>query len=135
MQQYFNSVEERRKETQKIAKQSNYRDEKDGIDPLNKWKQNFDKGLVKKIGYEAAPPKSESLFGNLVIPVNPIGIERFDEGERFDLRLPYAETGYEDPDADVLGKLGKGISNLFGFGKQKNEDKDKKNETQPSKKK
>ena len=29
----------------------------------------------------------------------------YDNGERFDLRLPYVDQGYEDPDADVMGKL------------------------------
>ena len=34
----------------------------------------------------------------------------YDNGERFDLRLPYADQGYVDEDADVMGKL---------FGKKK----------------
>jgi len=34
----------------------------------------------------------------------------YDNGERFDLRLPYADQGYVDEDADVMGKL---------FGKRK----------------
>jgi hypothetical protein len=42
----------------------------------------------------------------------------YDEGLRFDLRLPYAERGYEDPDSDVMGNFSKGLSNLFG-GKKK----------------
>ena len=29
----------------------------------------------------------------------------YDNGERFDLRLPYVDQGYEDPDADVMGKF------------------------------
>jgi len=39
-----------------------------------------------------------------------------DGGERFDLRLPYVDQGYEDPDADVMGKF----MNLFK-GKKKEE--------------
>jgi hypothetical protein len=57
------------------------------------------------LGYESEPPKSSSKLGlNIVIPLNPIGMPKYDNGERFDLRLPYAERGYEDPDADVMGK-------------------------------
>lgn len=32
----------------------------------------------------------------------------------FDLRLPHVEVGYEDPDADVMGK----VARFFGFGKK-----------------
>ena len=38
----------------------------------------------------------------------------YDNGERFDLRLPYADQGYVDEDADVMGKM----ANFFGFGKK-----------------
>jgi hypothetical protein len=38
---------------------------------------------------------------------------KFDNGGRFDLRLPYADQGYVDDDADVMGKL----SSMFGGGK------------------
>jgi hypothetical protein len=33
-----------------------------------------------------------------VVPLFPFGIRKYDEGERFDLRLPYAEDGWVDPD-------------------------------------
>lgn len=144
MKQYFNSVEERRKEIAKTVSKTDWRQEKE--DPLNKWRTSLEKGEVKKIGYEPEPSKSDSLFGvNIIVPINPIGIPKYDQGERFDLRLPYAEVsilnlsaysifisndfhaflqrGYEDPDADVIGKLGQGISNLFGFGKKKSDEK------------
>ena len=42
---------------------------------------------------------------------------KFDNGGRFDLRLPYAEQGYVDEDADVMGKIG----SFFGGGKKKAE--------------
>ena len=42
---------------------------------------------------------------------------QYDNGGRFDLRLPYADQGYVDEDADVMGKL----SNFFGGGKKKKE--------------
>jgi hypothetical protein len=40
---------------------------------------------------------------------------KFDNGGRFDLRLPYADQGYVDEDADVMGKIG----NMFSFGNKK----------------
>jgi hypothetical protein len=40
---------------------------------------------------------------------------KFDNGGRFDLRLPYADQGYVDEDADVMGKIG----SFFGGGKKK----------------
>ena len=43
--------------------------------------------------------------------------KQFDNGGRFDLRLPYADQGYVDEDADVMGKL----SDFFGGGKKKKE--------------
>lgn len=44
---------------------------------------------------------------------------KFDNGGRFDLRLPYADQGYVDEDADFMGKLG----SMFGGGKKKVEKK------------
>mmetsp|Transcript_19051 Transcript_19051/g.31875 ORF Transcript_19051/g.31875 Transcript_19051/m.31875 type:complete len:236 (+) Transcript_19051:2330-3037(+) len=110
MQKYFEGVEEGRKQRSAKAKRTLWSKSMDKVDPLEKWKAARDRGDVKKIGYDPAPAKSESKLGfNLVVPVNPIGISQYDEGERFDLRLPYAERGYEDPDADVMGKF----ANLF----------------------
>ena len=43
---------------------------------------------------------------------------KFDNGGRFDLRLPYADQGYVDEDADVMGKIG----NFFSGGKKKKEE-------------
>lgn len=42
---------------------------------------------------------------------------KFDNGGRFDLRLPYAEQGYVDEDSDVMGKIGA----FFGGNKKKPE--------------
>jgi len=53
----------------------------------------------------------------LPIPMASFGISRFDGGERFDLRLPFVDSGYVDEDADIMGKF----MGLFG-GKKKGED-------------
>ena len=65
---------------------------------MAKFKENQAAGKVAPLGYEAPPPTRKGGF-SIPLPANPIGIEKYDEGLRFDLRLPYAERGYEDPDA------------------------------------
>jgi hypothetical protein len=40
---------------------------------------------------------------------------KYDNGGRFDLRLPYADQGYVDDEADVMGK----IAGFFGGGNKK----------------
>jgi hypothetical protein len=52
---------------------------------------------------------------------------KFDNGGRFDLRLPYADQGYVDEDSDVMGKLG----NFFGGGNKKKAAEDEKKKVQP----
>lgn len=121
MKEYFEKVEEKREKTYKEYSKNIWAKSSNDVDPLDKWKKARDAGEIKKIGYDSEPPRSSSLFGiSIPLPVNPIGIARYDEGERFDLRLPYAERGYEDPDADVLANLGKSFRNLFG-GKKKDD--------------
>jgi hypothetical protein len=41
----------------------------------------------------------------------------YDQGGRFDLKLPHCDVGYEAEDADVMGKVGR----FFGFGKKKSD--------------
>ena len=118
MQSYMQNVEQRRQKNWEKAMETNYaRDTANSVDPLNKFKENKKQGKVQPLGYEAPPPSRTGF--SLPIPVNPIGIEKYDEGLRFDLRLPYAERGYEDPDADVMAKAGKFFGGLFGGGKKK----------------
>ncbi|KAG1659697.1 hypothetical protein FOA52_004336 [Chlamydomonas sp. UWO 241] len=56
--------------------------------------------------------------GGVVIPLLPFGIKKFDEGERFDLRSPYSDMGWVDPDeVDMwsgLKKVGSKILNFSG---------------------
>lgn len=109
------SVKRKRKEVAQQASKNLWFKTKDGEDPLTAWQGAKDRGEIKKLGYEPEPSKSDSRLGlNVVVPLNPIGMPKYDNGERFDLRLPYAERGYEDPDADVMGKLGAAFSSLFG---------------------
>jgi hypothetical protein len=59
---------------------------------------------VKDLGYEeVTPDMKKSVLGfSLPIVQSPIDLPGYDNGQRFDLRLPYAERGYEDPDTDVM---------------------------------
>ena len=52
-------------------------------------------------------------------------------GGRFDLRLPYADQGYVDEDADAMKKL----TNFFGGGKKKAANKAEPVQEEPPKKK
>jgi hypothetical protein len=115
MKQYFEEVEQKRKAVSATAKETIWSKSSDEEDPLVKWKEAKKNGNIKSLGYEPEPSRKDSKLGiNIVIPQNPMGIPRYDNGERFDLRLPYAERGYEDPDADIMGKMWKGITGIFG---------------------
>ena len=117
MDKYFESVEKKRKEVDIKVKETIYTKITDKEDPLKKWKQNKQEGKIKKLGYEDVP---QSKFLTFQLPQNPIGLENMDNGERFDLRLPYSERGYEDEEADLGYKISKFMGNLFG---KKNEKK------------
>lgn len=56
---------------------------------------------------------------------------KFDNGGRFDLRLPYAEQGYVDEDADIVGKF----TSFFTGGSKKNKQADAPKVKEPVKKK
>lgn len=78
-----------------------------GIVPesLKKWK-NYDK-----------KEDEGNLFNaGVVVPLLPFGINKYDEGERFDLRSPYADEGWVDP-ADAEDPWA-GLKRLFGGRKE-----------------
>jgi len=135
MKEYFESREVERKQEETNAKQSLWAKTKNEIDPLTEWKKAKNDGKIKPLGYEEPSRDSSRLGLNIPIPANPMGIPRYDAGERFDLRLPYAERGYEDPEADVMAKMGRAFSGLFGSSSN-DKNKNKSNEeTKPSNKK
>ena len=53
-----------------------------------------------------------------MLPLNPLGMREYDEGERFDLRSPYADGAYVDDDEvsvwDSLRNFGKKALNFRG---------------------
>lgn len=104
---YFNAVNERRRVLEEGI-QSRRLHVVEGEDPLIAWKKLQAEGKIKEIGYE-------EVEGSIPMPMASFGIPRFDNGERFDLRLPHVEHGYTDEEADVMGKMAR----FFGFGKKK----------------
>uniref|UniRef100_A0A7S4DLK5 Uncharacterized protein n=1 Tax=Lotharella globosa TaxID=91324 RepID=A0A7S4DLK5_9EUKA len=96
--QYFKDMEDRREKLKKdfYAKKIQYRR---GEDPLDQWKE-INKGKTYKDEYSDEPGYS------LPIPLPSFGLPKFDNGERFDLRLPYVDQGYvaEDSD-DAVGRF------------------------------
>jgi len=110
-------VDSRREEVAAKVKKTVYSNLKDEEDPLEVWRNAKERGYVKSLGYEAQPQEirgQTSIFGlNIPIPLSPIDRPEMDNGERFDLRLPYAERGYVDTDEKSISNA---FSRLFGSG-------------------
>eukprot|EP00195_Chlamydomonas_chlamydogama_P007873 CAMPEP_0202894892 /NCGR_PEP_ID=MMETSP1392-20130828/4185_1 /ASSEMBLY_ACC=CAM_ASM_000868 /TAXON_ID=225041 /ORGANISM="Chlamydomonas chlamydogama, Strain SAG 11-48b" /LENGTH=209 /DNA_ID=CAMNT_0049579717 /DNA_START=25 /DNA_END=654 /DNA_ORIENTATION=- len=59
----------------------------------------------------------EEATSGIVVPLLPFGIRKYDEGERFDLRSPYADDGWVDPnETDMWSGLKKLNKKIFNFG-------------------
>ena len=111
-------VESRRQEAaNKVGKNFwNKRVSSDSEDPLIAWKAALDNGEIKDFGYPDEPPRESSLFGiNIPLPQSPIDVPKYDNGERFDLRLPYAERGYVDEGEDAMKKISRAFGRLLFF--------------------
>lgn len=126
--EYFDNVRERRREREeKLAEKRLV--VRDGEDPLIPWQRLKDKGLIDEAGYG---PEDE---GGIPIPMASFGIPKYDNGGRFDLKLPHVEIGYTDEDADVMKKAGKAFRKFFGQGdKDSNETESKNGKVDDSKK-
>ena len=108
---YFDAVDANRQKAkqEQVTKWAFQRDPTQ--DSLIGWKKLRDSGEIGdlKTGLGTDGKKRE---GGLPIPLPSFGLGgeagvggEYDNGERFDLRLPYVDQGYEDPDADVMGKF------------------------------
>tara|TARA_B110000977_G_scaffold103030_1_gene134570 strand:+ start:33405 stop:33980 length:576 start_codon:yes stop_codon:yes gene_type:complete len=91
-------VSKRRAKVSGFMKKTLPKEEMDAIKQKNKDKAN-------ELSKEAFKGKK----GFLSLPMASFGMPEFDGGERFDLRAPYADEGWVDPDDD-------GISNPFTLG-------------------
>lgn len=109
--EYFHSVDKRREEVEE-----NFQNRRlkvtEGEDPLVPWQKMKDAGFIDEAGYD------EEDEGGIPIPMASFGIPKYDQGGRFDLKLPHVEHGYTDEDADVMKRAGNAFKNLFGFGKK-----------------
>lgn len=107
-EEYFSKVKQQRSESYKrfMDKKIKY---KEGEDNLEQW---------KKLNPEGYNPKKEydEPSGSVPIPLVSFGMPKYDEGERFDLRLPYVDNGYVAEDGlDAWSRF----QGLFdGFGKK-----------------
>ncbi len=61
-------------------------------------------------------PSPAAQFG-IIIPIIPVGIPEYDGGERFDLRLPYVDSGWVDEDDDY--DIGQKFLRVLGLGRKK----------------
>ena len=80
------------------------------------YKKAVDEERRARVKAEKATAEAERGPARFIIPfpVNPIGMPEYDNGERFDLRLPYVDNGWVDEDADVMGKLGRWLTGKGG---------------------
>ncbi|EFJ47564.1 hypothetical protein VOLCADRAFT_120951 [Volvox carteri f. nagariensis] len=104
--------ERRKKVAEELASRKELRRrEKDALargempDTLKSWKP-YDKEIDEKAN------------SGIVVPLLPFGIKKYDEGERFDLRSPYSDAGWVDPEEQDawagLKKIGTKILNFSG---------------------
>lgn len=71
--------------------------------------------------------EDETANSGLVVPLLPFGMPKFDAGERFDLRSPYADDGWVDPDeTDAWAGFKKIGEKLLNFGGQSNKPQEQK---------
>lgn len=62
--------------------------------------------------------EDENITSGVVVPLLPFGMPKYDAGERFDLRSPYADDGWVDPEeTDAWAgfkKIGEKLLNFTG---------------------
>eukprot|EP00879_Flechtneria_rotunda_P002229 GHRR01002416.1.p1 GENE.GHRR01002416.1~~GHRR01002416.1.p1 ORF type:complete len:208 (+),score=54.95 GHRR01002416.1:1294-1917(+) len=62
--------------------------------------------------------EDETATSGLVVPLLPFGMPKYDAGERFDLRSPYADDGWVDPEEtdawSGFKKIGEKLLNFTG---------------------
>lgn len=85
--EYFELVEKRRAELEE------YRKERqlvvpEGEDPIIAWQKLKEKGLIPPAGYPEEEPGGDAE-GGIPLPMASFGIPKYDQGGRFDMRLPH----------------------------------------------
>eukprot|EP00747_Dinoflagellata_sp_TGD_P207877 gnl/TRDRNA2_/TRDRNA2_81402_c0_seq1.p1 gnl/TRDRNA2_/TRDRNA2_81402_c0~~gnl/TRDRNA2_/TRDRNA2_81402_c0_seq1.p1 ORF type:complete len:263 (+),score=69.19 gnl/TRDRNA2_/TRDRNA2_81402_c0_seq1:3-791(+) len=106
--EYFTGVQNRREAAEKNFRNSRIQYKK-GEDNLVQWKKlNKGKEDRFKDDYKDAPKNS------IPIPMASFGMPKFDNGERFDLRLPYVDNGYVAEDSEDAWSRFKGLLDFKG---------------------
>ncbi|KAJ1447353.1 hypothetical protein M885DRAFT_624448 [Pelagophyceae sp. CCMP2097] len=109
--EYFNDVNQRRAAATKeqVTKWAFQTDMT--VDPMIEWKRLRESGEIGDLK-TGLGTDGEMREGGIPLPLPSFGVGgefgvggQYDGGERFDLRLPYVDRGYEDPEADVMGKM------------------------------
>ena len=89
-------IEKRRRVAAETMKETMWaQNTKADVDPLQAWKKAKSSGKVKDLGYEEVTPEMKKSVLGFSLPMvqSPIDLPGYDNGQRFDLRLPYAERG------------------------------------------
>merc|ERR1712238_378210 len=128
--QYFEKIDKRRVKATKTQNDKwdwQTKRYKKGEDPIDEWRKKRESGDISDLENQYGDPKK---IGGIPLPSASFGVGgKFDNGGRFDLRLPYADQGYEDDDADVMKKIG----NFFSGGKGKEKAKAVSEKKKPAK--
>eukprot|EP00884_Botryococcus_braunii_P020498 jgi/Botrbrau1/7131/Bobra.0143s0011.1 len=96
-------VQDRRAEVRKYVSDPDY-------------KKKVDEERRERKKAEQGPDPEVNIF-NIIIPLPPFGIPEYDNGERFDLRLPYVDNGWVDEEAD-FGKTGAALLWIWQEGRR-----------------
>jgi hypothetical protein len=83
-------------------------------DPTYKKAVDEERRARVKAEKEAAEAERGPARFIIPLPVNPIGMPEYDNGERFDLRLPYVDNGWVDEDEEPFGKLARFLTGKGG---------------------
>lgn len=85
--EYFEQVEKRRAELEEYRKERQL-EVPEGEDPIIAWRKLKEKGLIPPAGYPDEEPGG-TAEGGIPLPMASFGIPKYDQGGRFDMRLPH----------------------------------------------
>jgi len=97
MKQYFEEREFVRVASSQEAAKATIEPQRRG-ESNEEWKKRADewgKNRAKELESIDEYNKKEDAKGGIPLPMASFGVSRFDGGERFDLRLPFVDAGYE----------------------------------------
>jgi len=107
-------VDERRKEVAKYMKlskdeQRKFREKRSPAEPIYEedppWFGTSKCPCLRLCRRASCHRGSDLTLHAVIIPQAPFGMPKYDNGERWDLKAKYTDEGYEDADADVMGKF------------------------------